>query len=35
MAPGLILHTSSGTFRPEAEAVLRHCAALRLTSAPA
>jgi tRNA1Val (adenine37-N6)-methyltransferase len=31
LAPGLILHTASGTFRPEAEAVLRDGAALTLT----
>jgi tRNA1(Val) A37 N6-methylase TrmN6 len=33
MAPGLILHTSSGAFRPDADAVLRHGAALRLATA--
>ena len=31
LAPGLILHAAEATFRPEAEAVLRDAAALRLT----
>jgi tRNA1Val (adenine37-N6)-methyltransferase len=33
LMPGLILHTATGTFRPEADAILREGAALRLTSA--
>ena len=31
LAPGLVLHTETGAFRPEAEAILRDGAALRLT----
>ncbi len=31
LAPGLILHTASGAFRPEADSVLRDGAALRMT----
>jgi tRNA1Val (adenine37-N6)-methyltransferase len=31
IAPGLILHTETGAFRPEAEAILRDGAALRLS----
>jgi tRNA1(Val) A37 N6-methylase TrmN6 len=31
LAPGLVLHTETGAFRPEAELVLRAGGALRLT----
>jgi len=31
LAPGLVLHTETGAFRPEAEAILRGGSALRLT----
>lgn len=32
LKPGLIVHTSDGTFTPEAEAILRHGAALDITN---